>query len=46
MVHSGSHASQDKDNENFAVWNILVVSEKANEQVVYDIVKIMFEKKA
>ncbi len=41
-----SYPGQDKDNENIAVWNILVVNEKANEKVVYDIVKTMFEKKA
>ena len=28
------------------MWNILVVNEKADEKVVYDIVKTMFEKKA
>jgi uncharacterized protein len=45
-ILANSYPGQAKDNENIAVWNILVVNEKADEKVVYDIVKTMFEKKA
>ncbi|MBL8516458.1 MAG: TAXI family TRAP transporter solute-binding subunit [Betaproteobacteria bacterium] len=45
-ILANSYPGQTKDSENIAVWNILVVNEKADEKVVYDIVKTMFEKKA
>ena len=45
-IAAKSYPGQDKDSANLTVWNILVVNEKANEKVVYDIVKTMFEKKA
>jgi TRAP transporter TAXI family solute receptor len=45
-IPAKSYPGQDKDNENIAVWNILVVNEKTDEKLVYDIVKTMFEKKA
>jgi TRAP transporter TAXI family solute receptor len=45
-IGAKSYPGQDADSENIAVWNILVVNEKADEKVVYDIVKTMFEKKA
>jgi TRAP transporter TAXI family solute receptor len=45
-IGAKSYPGQDTDSENIAVWNILVVNEKADEKVVYDIVKTMFEKKA
>jgi uncharacterized protein len=45
-ISAKSYPGQDTDSENIAVWNILVVNEKADEKVVYDIVKTMFEKKA
>ena len=41
-----AYPGQDKENTNIAVWNILVVNEKTDEKIVYDIVKTMFEKKA
>jgi TRAP transporter TAXI family solute receptor len=41
-----AYPGQEKENTNIAVWNILVVNEKTDEKVVYDIVKTMFEKKA
>ena len=41
-----AYPGQDKENTNIAVWNILVVNEKADEKIVYDIVKTMFKKKA
>ena len=45
-ITAKSYPGQDKENTNITVWNILVVNEKADEKVVYDIVKTMFEKKA
>jgi len=45
-IQAKSYPGQDTDNANIAVWNILVVNEKADEKVVYDIVKTMFEKKS
>ena len=45
-IAAKSYPGQDKDSANLTVWNILVVNEKADEKVVYDIVKTMFEKKA
>ena len=45
-IAAKSYPGQDKDNTNLTVWNILVVNEKADEKIVYDIVKTMFEKKA
>ncbi len=45
-IAAKAYPGQDKDNGNLTVWNILVVNEKADEKVVYDIVKTMFEKKA
>ena len=45
-IAAKSYPGQDKENTNMTVWNILVVNEKADEKVVYDIVKTMFEKKA
>ena len=45
-IAAKSYPGQDKENTNLTVWNILVVNEKADEKVVYDIVKTMFEKKA
>ena len=45
-IPAKSYPGQDKESTNLTVWNILVVNEKADEKVVYDIVKTMFEKKA
>lgn len=45
-IAAKSYPGQDKESTNLTVWNILVVNEKADEKVVYDIVKTMFEKKA
>ena len=45
-IAAKSYPGQDKENANLTVWNILVVNEKADEKMVYDIVKTMFEKKA
>jgi uncharacterized protein len=45
-ITAKSYPGQEKDSANLTVWNILVVNEKADEKVVYDIVKTMFEKKA
>lgn len=45
-IAAKSYPGQEKESTNLTVWNILVVNEKADEKVVYDIVKTMFEKKA
>ena len=45
-IAAKSYPGQDKENTNLTVWNILVVNEKTDEKIVYDIVKTMFEKKA
>ena len=45
-IAAKSYPGQEKDSTNLTVWNILVVNEKADEKVVYDITKTMFEKKA
>ena len=45
-IAAKAYPGQEKDSANLTVWNILVVNEKADEKVVYDIVKTMFEKKA
>ena len=45
-IAAKAYPGQDKENTNIAVWNILVVNEKTDEKIVYDIVKTMFEKKA
>ena len=44
-IPAGSYAGQDKPNEEVDVWNILVASEKMSDQMAYDIVKTLFEKK-
>ena len=45
-IAAKAYPGQEKESANLTVWNILVVNEKADEKVVYDIVKTMFEKKA
>ena len=46
LIKTGSYPGQDKDNQQANVWNILVVSEKMNDQTAYNIVKTIFEHKA
>ena len=45
-IAAGSYAGQDKQVDNFDVWNILVVPEKMSDKMAYDIAKTLFEKKA
>jgi len=45
-IPAGSYSGQDKPNANVDVWNILVVSDKMSDQMAYNIVKTLFEKKA
>jgi TRAP transporter TAXI family solute receptor len=46
VIPAGSYAGQDKPNAEIDVWNILVASDKMSDQMAYDIVKTLFEKKA
>jgi TRAP transporter TAXI family solute receptor len=41
-----TYRGMDADNHNATVWNILVASEKMSDQVAYNIVKTMIEKRA
>jgi TRAP transporter TAXI family solute receptor len=41
-----AYPGQDADSTNVDVWNLLVVPENADEKLVYEITKTMFEKKA
>jgi uncharacterized protein len=45
-IASGTYPGQDKDNKNTVVWNILVTSDKMSDDLAYDIVKTIFDKKA
>ena len=45
-IKAGSYPGQDKDNAQVNVWNILIANAKLSEQMAYDIVKTMFDKKA
>jgi TRAP transporter TAXI family solute receptor len=44
-IPAGSYAGQDKPNEEVDVWNILVTNDKMSDQMAYNIVKTLFEKK-
>jgi TRAP transporter TAXI family solute receptor len=44
-IPAGSYAGQDKPNEEVDVWNILVTNDKMSDQMAYDIVKTLIEKK-
>jgi TRAP transporter TAXI family solute receptor len=46
VIPASSYAGQDKANSNVDVWNILVSSDKMSDQMAYNIVKTLFEKKA
>src|SRR5438067_11290029 len=41
-----TYPGQDKDNSNATVWNILVTDDKMSDELAYNIVRIIFEKKA
>jgi len=45
-IPAKSYPGQTKDAHVADVWNVLVVHEKMEEKLVYDIVKTVFEKKA
>ena len=44
-ILANAYPGQTADSTNVDVWNLLVVPEKADEQLVYNITKTMFEKK-
>ena len=44
-ILANAYPGQTTDTTNMDVWNLLVVPEKADEQLVYNITKTMFEKK-
>lgn len=46
VIPKGTYPGQDKDNAQTNVWNILIANAKMTDQMAYDIVRIMFEKKA
>ena len=46
VIPAGSYPGQDKANAEVDVWNILVTSDKMSDQMAYNIVKTLFEKKA
>jgi uncharacterized protein len=45
-IAAKSYTGQDKPIANIDVWNILVASDKMSDQMAYNIVKTLFEKKA
>jgi TRAP transporter TAXI family solute receptor len=45
VIPAKSYPGQDKDAQVADVWNVLLVHEKMDEKLVYDIVKTVFEKK-
>ena len=44
-ILANAYPGETRDTTNVDVWNLLVVPEKADEKLVYEIVKTMFEKK-
>ncbi|MFL9824998.1 TAXI family TRAP transporter solute-binding subunit [Rhodoplanes sp. SY1] len=44
-IKAGTYPGQDKDNKISVVWNVLVTSDKMTDQMAYDIVKAIFDKK-
>jgi TRAP transporter TAXI family solute receptor len=46
VIPKGTYPGQDKDNAQTNVWNILIANAKMTDQLAYDIVRIMYEKKA
>ena len=45
IIPAKSYPGQDKDAQVADVWNVLIVHEKMDEKLVYDIVRTVFEKK-
>jgi len=46
VIPAGSYPAQDKPNTEIDVWNILIASDKMSDQMAYDIVKTLYDKKA
>ena len=46
LIKAGVYPSQDKDNKNTVVWNILVANASLPDEMAYKVVKTMIEKKA
>jgi hypothetical protein len=46
VIKAGVYPSQDKDNKNTVVWNILVANANMPDEMAYKVVKTMIEKKA
>jgi TRAP transporter TAXI family solute receptor len=46
VIDKGVYPGQDKDNRIAVVWNILVTDDKMADEMAYNIVKTIFEKKA
>jgi TRAP transporter TAXI family solute receptor len=46
VINKGVYPGQDKDNKISVVWNILVTSDKMPDDMAYNIVKTIFDKKA
>ncbi|HEX4553547.1 MAG TPA: TAXI family TRAP transporter solute-binding subunit [Xanthobacteraceae bacterium] len=46
LIKAGVYPSQDKDNKNTVVWNILVANANMPDEMAYKVVKTMIEKKA
>ena len=46
VIKAGVYPSQDKDNKNTVVWNILVANASLPDEMAYQVVKTMIEKKA
>ncbi|MCC7346504.1 MAG: TAXI family TRAP transporter solute-binding subunit [Variibacter sp.] len=46
VIPKGTYPGQDVDNHQTNVWNILIANAKMPDQLAYDIVRVMFEKKA
>jgi TRAP transporter TAXI family solute receptor len=44
-ILANAYPGETRDTTNVDVWNLIVVPEKADEKLVYDITKLMFEKK-
>ena len=45
QILANAYPGETRDTTNLDVWNLLVVSEKADEKLVYEITKTLFEKK-
>ena len=45
-IAAGSYSGQDKPSANIDVWNILVTNDKMSDELAYNIVKTLVEKKA